>query len=328
MRILVTGAAGFIGFHSTARLLLGGHEVIGVDNLNSYYDVRLKNSRLELLQNKPGFTFVRLDLADRTGMAELFRGHKFDVVLHLGAQAGVRYSIENPFAYIDSNVTGTLTVLEGCRNHGVAHLIYASSSSVYGSNTKQPFSTDDRVDSPVSLYAATKKSNELMCRTYAHLYGFAATGLRFFTVYGPWGRPDMAYYKFADAIMAGRPIDVYNNGQMERDFTYIDDIVDGIESIIHKGPITSKGDVPHSIYNLGNNSPEKLLDMIEILERCMGRDAKKNFLPMQPGDVHSTFADIEQTQNDYAFTPRISLSEGLGRFAAWYKAYAPGALGL
>lgn len=324
MKILVTGAAGFVGFHSSLRLLGLGHEVVGIDNLNGYYDVRLKQARLAQLEAKLGFSFLKLDLADREGMAALFREHAFDIVLHLGAQAGVRYSLENPFAYVDSNLTGTLTVLEGCRHHGVKHLIYASSSSVYGSNTKLPFALEDRVDTPVSLYAATKKADELMCQTYAHLYRFPITGLRFFTVYGPWGRPDMAYFKFADAIMAGKPIDVYNHGDMKRDFTYIDDIVDAIEAIIAKGPIPANGsDAPHRVYNLGHNHPEQLLGMIELLEQQLGKTAQKNFLPMQPGDVYATYADIGATQHDYGFAPKVSLAEGLGRFAEWYMSYYP-----
>lgn len=318
MKILVTGAAGFIGFHSSLRLLTKGHEVVGMDNLNHYYDVQLKYARLEILQRAEGFTFRHLDLADREGMSALFAEHAFDVVLHLGAQAGVRYSLENPFAYIDSNIAGTLTVLEGCRHTGVKHLVYASSSSVYGANTKQPFSVDDRVDSPVSLYAATKKSDELMCQTYAHLFRFPITGLRFFTVYGPWGRPDMAYFKFADAIMAGRPIDVYNNGDMKRDFTYIDDIVDGIDAIVHGKPTFEPEATPHRVYNLGNNQPEQLMDMISLLEENLGRTAKKNFLPMQPGDVYATFADIEATRREIGFTPKTSLEEGLKHFSQWY----------
>jgi len=319
MKILVTGAAGFIGFHSAIRLLEAGHQVVGIDNLNDYYDVQLKEARLAILERTAGFSFKRLDLADRAGMSDLFRSDDFQVVLHLGAQAGVRYSLENPFAYIDSNITGTLTVLEGCRNSGVSHLVYASSSSVYGSNTKQPYSVDDRVDSPVSLYAATKRADEVMCQAYAHLYGFPITGLRFFTVYGPWGRPDMAYFKFADAIMAGKPIDIYNNGNMERDFTYIDDIVDGIEVVVC-GPLYASDATPHRIYNLGNNRPAQLMDMISVLERKLGRPAKKNFLPMQAGDVYSTYADIEATQRDLGFTPKTSLEEGLTRFSQWYMA--------
>lgn len=318
MKILVTGAAGFVGFHSSLKLLNLGYEIIGIDNLNNYYDVNLKYARLAQLENQANFTFIKRDLSDREGIANLFAENKFDLVLHLGAQAGVRYSLENPFAYIDSNVTGTLTILEGCRHHGIQHLIYASSSSVYGANTKQPFSIDDRVDSPVSLYAATKKSDEMMCRTYAHLYKFPITGLRFFTVYGTWGRPDMAYFKFANAIMAGKTIDVYNHGDMKRDFTYIDDIVEGIVNIIQKGPILVENEVPHRVYNLGNNNPEQLLEMIKLLEKSLGKKAQKNFLPMQPGDVYSTFADISDTIRDYNFKPRVSLAEGLGKFANWY----------
>jgi UDP-glucuronate 4-epimerase len=318
MKILVTGAAGFIGFHSSLRLLGSGHEIVGIDNLNDYYDVRLKRARLAQLEGTPGFSFIKLDLADREGIAALFREHAFDIVLHLGAQAGVRYSLENPFAYLDSNLTGTLTVLEGCRHNGVKYLVYASSSSVYGSNSKLPFALEDRVDTPVSLYAATKKADELMCHTYAHLYGFPITGLRFFTVYGPWGRPDMAYFKFADAIMAGKPIDVYNNGDMKRDFTYIDDIVDGITAIIDKGPVMADDGVPHRVYNLGHNHPEQLLEMIELLEQQLGKAAQKNFLPMQPGDVYATYADISATKRDYEFSPKVSLARGLELFASWY----------
>lgn len=322
MKILITGAAGFIGFHSTMRLLGQDHEVVGIDNLNAYYDVSLKEARLQQLRNEHGFSFIEMDLSDREGMAALFREHSFDVVLHLGAQAGVRYSLDNPFAYIDSNITGTLTVLEGCRHAGVKHLVYASSSSVYGANTQLPFSIQDRVDMPVSLYAATKRADELMCRTYAHLYRFAITGLRFFTVYGPWGRPDMAYYKFANAIMAGRSIDIYNNGDMRRDFTYVDDIVDGIASIIETGPLPGPyADELHRVYNLGHNHPEQLLDLVTTLERLLGREADKRYLPMQPGDVYATYADIEDTARDYAFSPRTSLSEGLEKFAAWYLRY-------
>jgi UDP-glucuronate 4-epimerase len=323
MKILVTGAAGFIGFHSSLRLLAAGHEIVGIDNLNDYYDVRLKLARLEQLERRPGFRFQQLDLADRQGMAELFEASGFEVVLHLGAQAGVRYSIENPFAYLDSNLTGMLTVLEGCRHQGVKHLVYASSSSVYGSNTKLPFTIEDRVDTPISLYAASKKANELMCHTYAHLYGFPITGLRFFTVYGPWGRPDMAYFKFADAIMAGRSIDVYNNGDMKRDFTYIDDVVDGIEAIVSNEPAAREDQVPHRVYNLGHNHPEQLLEMIQLLEKHLGRQSDKSFLPMQPGDVYATYADITATTRDYGFTPKVSLDTGLRRFAEWYMAYSP-----
>lgn len=321
MRILITGAAGFIGFHCSTRLLANGHDVIGIDNLNSYYDVGLKNARLKQLLTNKAFEFQKIDLSDRQAMSTLFAESSFDVVLHLGAQAGVRYSIENPFAYIDSNLTGTLTVLEGCRHHSVGHLIYASSSSVYGANTKQPFSIGDRVDMPVSLYAATKKADEMMCQTYAHLYRTPITGLRFFTVYGPWGRPDMAYFKFADAIMDGRSIDVYNNGDMKRDFTYIDDIVDGIEILVQSPPLAKDDPTPHRVYNLGNNNPEQLMDMISLLETHLGKPASKNFLPMQPGDVHATYADIEASTRDFNFRPTTTLSEGLLRFSRWYRAY-------
>lgn len=322
MKILVTGAAGFIAFHVIKRLAPAGHEILGIDNLNSYYDVRLKASRLEQLKAHDNFQFLKVDLSDRSRMAELFRTERFDVVIHLGAQAGVRYSIENPFAYVDSNVTGTLTVLEGCRRQEVKHLMYASSSSVYGANTKQPFSVEDRVDSPISLYAATKKSNELMCRTYAHLYGIPSTGLRFFTVYGPWGRPDMAYFKFADAIMSGRPIEIYNHGDMRRDFTYIDDIVDGIEALLLRGAPTRDGShPPHRVYNLGNNRPEQLTSLISLLESHLGRAAIKKYLPMQPGDVQATYADISESSRDFSFQPRVTLSDGLKRFADWYLGY-------
>jgi len=321
MKILVTGAAGFIGFHSCIRLLEEGHEITGIDNINNYYDIQLKHSRLEKLKTKTNFIFKKIDLADRSGIAELFKNNSFDVVLHLGAQAGVRYSIDNPFAYLDSNLTGMLTILEGCRHHGIKHLIYASSSSVYGANTKLPFSVEDRVETPISLYAATKKADELMAYTYAHLYKFPITGLRFFTVYGPLGRPDMAYFKFANAITAGQSIDVYNYGDMKRDFTYIDDIVDGIDSIVNKTPAALADVVPHRVYNLGHNHPEDLLDMINILERKLGKEVKKNFLPMQAGDVYSTYADISQTKLDYDFYPKTSLENGLENFCQWYTAY-------
>jgi len=321
MKILVTGAAGFIGFHSSLRLLAEGHRVVGIDNLNNYYDVSLKQSRLSRLKSMKAFDFNELDLSNRTAVAELFEAISFDAVLHLGAQAGVRYSLENPFAYIDSNIAGTLTVLEGCRNTSVSHLVYASSSSVYGANEKQPFATLDRTDAPVSLYAATKKSNELMCQTYAHLYRLPITGFRFFTVYGPWGRPDMAYFKFADAIMSGTPIEIYNHGQMERDFTYIDDIVDGICAAVTSPALSASDATPHRVYNLGNHRPEKLLDLVEILEKALGKNAEKIFLPMQPGDVISTFADIAPAAADYGFSPSTSLSQGIERFADWYLAF-------
>lgn len=321
MKILVTGAAGFIGFHTTQRLASAGHEIVGIDNLNNYYDVGLKHARLAQLEVHKNFRFIKMDLSDRAEISKLFHVERFDVVLHLGAQAGVRYSLENPFAYLDSNLAGTLTILEGCRHTKVGHLVYASSSSVYGSNTKQPFSTEDRTDSPISLYAATKKSNELMCQTYAHLYGLPITGLRFFTVYGPWGRPDMAYYKFADAISKGRPIQVYNNGEMKRDFTYVDDVIDGIEKIVTAAPLAAKRTPSHVVYNLGNSRPEKLGDLIEIIEDCLGKRAEKILLPMQPGDVKSTYADIDSTAVDYGFSPKVSLREGIKQFSQWYKTY-------
>lgn len=321
MKILVTGAAGFIGYHSVVRLLARGHEIIGIDNVNDYYDVALKDARLAQLEGRAGFTFVRMDLADREAVAALFRDNRFDVVLHLGAQAGVRYSIENPFAYIDSNITGALTILEGCRHGKVGHLVYASSSSVYGANTKLPFAMEDRVDTPVSLYAATKKADEMMCHTYAHLYRIPMTGLRFFTVYGPWGRPDMAYFKFANAIVAGKPIDVYNHGDMQRDFTYIDDIVDGIDAIIAGKPSSIDDPVPHRVYNLGHNKPEQLMDMISTIEKLLGRSAEKRFLPMQPGDVYSTYAEISATTRDFGFSPKVNLETGLEKFVEWYKYY-------
>lgn len=318
MKILITGVAGFIGFHSAIRLLANGHEVVGIDNLNDYYDVSLKMARLAQLEPLPSFLFLKVDLANREAMATLFETHAYDVVLHLGGQAGVRYSLDNPFAYVDSNITGTLAVLEGCRHHDVRHLVYASSSSVYGANTKQPFSIDDRVDQPVSLYAATKKADELMCQTYAHLYRFPITGMRFFTVYGPWGRPDMAYFKFANAILADAPIDVYNDGNMKRDFTYIDDIVDGIEVIVERTPASAQDQTPHRVYNLGNSNPEQLHEMISLLEAALGRKAKKNLLPMQPGDVLETYADILRTTSDYGFCPKTSLQDGISKFASWY----------
>jgi len=318
MRLLLTGAAGFIGFHAARRFLSLGYEVIGIDNLNDYYDVTLKKSRLDLLKKEPGFIFFRQDLADRGALGEIFKSFKFDRFVHLGAQAGVRYSLSNPHAYVDSNVVGTMNILEAARLQEIEHLVYASSSSVYGSNVNLPFSTKDRTDSPVSLYAATKKANELMAQTYSHLYDIPSTGLRFFTVYGPWGRPDMAYFKFAEAIIAGRTIDVYNNGDMARDFTYIDDIVDGIVAALARVPCAEQR---HKVYNLGNSHPERLLDMIELLETQLGRVAKKNFMPMQPGDVYSTYADISDTTADLGFLPKVSLAQGLNKFAKWYRTY-------
>jgi UDP-glucuronate 4-epimerase len=330
--ILVTGAAGFIGFHLSQRLLNDGHRVIGIDNLNDYYAVTLKQDRLAQLQAQPNFTFDQLDLADRAGMEQLFDRSEFDVVVNLGAQAGVRYSLQNPRAYIDSNVNGFSNILEGCRQHQVKHLVYASSSSVYGANTKMPFSVHDNVDHPVSLYAATKKSNELMAHTYSHLYQIPTTGLRFFTVYGPWGRPDMAPILFTKAILAGKPIDVFNHGKMRRDFTYIDDIVEGIARVMQKipqpnplwtgdRPDPSSSKAPYKIYNIGNSQPVELLNFIETIESCLGKKAQKNFLPMQPGDVVATYADVDDLMRDVGFKPQTSLQAGISQFVEWYLNY-------
>lgn len=321
MDILLTGVAGFIGFHCASRLLAQGHRVFGVDNLNAYYDVGLKRRRLAELAGTPGFGFQEVDLADRAAMDELFRRHRFGTILHLGAQAGVRHSIDAPFAYADSNLCGTLAVLEGARRHGVDHLVYASSSSVYGANCKQPFSIDDRTDSPVSLYAATKKANELMAQAYSHLYRIPMTGLRFFTVYGPWGRPDMAYFRFTDAIVSGKAIDLYNHGGMERDFTYIDDVVDGVVSALDRPPTADAGAVPHRLYNLGNDRPERLGTLVAHLERLLGRAARCNLLPMQPGDVPATRADIAPAARELGYAPKTSLAEGLERFVSWHRGY-------
>lgn len=331
-KILVTGAAGFIGFHLSQVLLGRGDQVVGLDNLNTYYDVSLKEARLRRLQEQPAFRFVRLDLADRSAMAELFASEKFDRVVNLAAQAGVRYSLQNPHAYVDSNLVGFLNVLEGCRHNGVEHLVYASSSSVYGASTRMPFSVHDNVDHPVSLYAASKKANELMAHTYAHLYGLPVTGLRFFTVYGPWGRPDMALFLFTRAILEGRPIDVFNHGHMRRDFTFIDDIVEGVVRTLdhtaapnpqwngnHPDPGTSTA--PYRLYNIGNNNPVELLHLIEVLENALGRKADKNYLPMQPGDVPATYADVDDLNRDVGFRPATSIEEGVARFVAWYRDY-------
>jgi UDP-glucuronate 4-epimerase len=331
-KILVTGAAGFIGFHLTQRLLTTGVEVVGLDNLNDYYDVFLKKDRLVQLQDYPNFRFCYLDLADREGMAALFEEQQFDIVVNLAAQAGVRYSLKNPHAYVDSNVVGFLNILEGCRHSEVKHLVFASSSSVYGANTKMPFSVHDNVDHPVSLYAATKKSNELMAHTYSHLYGVPTTGLRFFTVYGPWYRPDMALFLFTKAIMSGKPIDVFNHGKMQRDFTYIDDIVEGIVRVMDKipggnpdwsgltpDPGTSKA--PYQIYNIGNNQPVELLRLIEVLEDCLGQKAEKNILPMQPGDVVATYADVEDLVQAVGFKPSTPIETGVAQFVDWYRKY-------
>ncbi|MBN5448792.1 NAD-dependent epimerase [Serratia marcescens] len=332
MKFLVTGAAGFIGYHVAERLLTAGHQVVGIDNLNDYYDVGLKTARLDRLADKPGFRFIKLDLADREGMAALFAEHQFQRVIHLGAQAGVRYSLVNPLAYADANLIGHLNVLEGCRHNKVEHLLYASSSSVYGLNRKLPFATEDSVDHPVSLYAATKKANELMSHSYSHLYGLPTTGLRFFTVYGPWGRPDMALFKFTKAILAGESIDVYNHGEMHRDFTYIDDITEAIVRLqavipqadpswtVEQGsPATSSA--PYHVYNIGNNSPVKLMEYITALEQALGVTARKNMLPMQPGDVMDTSADTAELYRDICFKPETSVEEGVKRFVDWYKAF-------
>lgn len=319
--ILVTGAAGFVGSHLAERLAKDYPQAVihGLDNLNAYYDPSLKNARLGFLEAYPNFTFHKLDLANREEIEALFAEIKPDIVLHMAAQAGVRYSIENPHAYIESNIVGFLNVLEGCRHNKVQHLLYASSSSVYGSNKKVPFSTDDPVDHPVSLYAATKKSNELMAHTYAHLYGLPVTGLRFFTVYGPWGRPDMAYFKFVKAIYEGQPIDVYNHGDMKRDFTYIDDIVEGIVRLLPLIPQTEAA--PYAVYNIGNHNPEDLMQMIGIIEKLTGKVAKKNLLAMQPGDVYATYADIDPLTRVTGFKPTTSLESGLTKFVEWYKGY-------
>jgi len=319
--ILVTGAAGFIGFHLAKKLLEQGTKVIGYDNVNDYYDVNLKYMRLDLLKEYPNFIFIKGDLADKKAVTELFEQYIPNVVVNLAAQAGVRYSIENPQAYIDSNIIGFFNILEACRNYPVEHLVYASSSSVYGNQEKIPFSTDDKVDNPISLYAATKKTNELMAYTYSHLYDIPTTGLRFFTVYGPYGRPDMAYFSFTKKIFEGDPIKIFNNGDMYRDFTYIDDVVQGIENIIVKPPKVDKDGVRYKLYNLGNNKPEKLMYFIETLEKCIGKKAIKEFLPMQPGDVYQTYADVTDLINDFDFRPDTPISDGLARFVDWWKGY-------
>ncbi len=327
MKFLVTGAAGFIGMHTARRLLDDGHEVVGLDNLNDYYDVKLKHARLEELAPYDNFRFIKMDIADRDGIAQLFKKEQFQRVIHLAAQAGVRYSIENPMAYIDSNLVGMATILEGCRHNKVEHLVYASSSSVYGMNPKIPFSTSDNVDHPVSLYAATKKSNELMAHTYSHLYSLPTTGLRFFTVYGPWGRPDMAPWLFTEAILKGLPIKVFNNGKMQRDFTYIDDIVEGvvrISNVVPKGQDQvvdnpSLSTAHYAIYNIGNNQPVELGNFIRAIEVACGKEAEKIYLPMQPGDVVRTFADIESLNVLIGFQPSVDLTAGISKFVEWYK---------
>ena len=322
MAILITGAAGFVGFHVAQRLLEAGTAVYGIDNLNDYYDVQLKYDRLQQLEDYPSFTFEKLDIADRDAVKRLFSQRKFALVIHLAAQAGVRYSIENPYAYGESNLSGFLNMLEGCRAQKVEHFVYASSSSVYGANKKVPFSTADNVDNPVSLYAATKKANELMAHSYSHLYRIPMTGLRFFTVYGPWGRPDMAYFKFVEAIAQGRPIDVYNYGKMQRDFTYIDDVVEGIVRVLAQPPqVKVGGKAPYEVYNIGNHQPVELLRFIEIIENAMGRSVEKIMKPMQPGDVPATYADVDALKAAVGFCPSTPLEVGIGKFVAWYKNY-------
>lgn len=331
-KFLVTGAAGFIGFHLSNRLLARGDTVVGLDNLNDYYDVRLKEARLARLEAQPGFRFVRMELSDRQGIETLFSAGEFEKVVHLAAQAGVRYSITHPHAYVESNLVGFVNILEGCRHGGVKHLVFASSSSVYGASTRMPFSIHDNVDHPVSLYAATKKANELMAHTYAHLYRLPCTGLRFFTVYGPWGRPDMAMFLFTKAILEGRPIDVYNYGKMRRDFTYVDDIVEGIIRVADNiarpnpdwtgdAPDPGTSSAPYRNYNIGNNNPVELLYLIEVIEEALGKKAEKILLPLQPGDVPATYADVDDLVRDVGFKPATSIEEGVGRFVAWYREY-------
>lgn len=317
----ITGAAGFIGFFLSKALLEKGSKVVGFDNLNDYYDVSLKEDRLSILKEYANFSFVKGDLSDKDALFKVFEDYKPYVAVNLAAQAGVRYSIENPDAYIQSNIVGFFNILEACRHYPVEHLVYASSSSVYGGNKKVPFSTDDKVDNPVSLYAATKKSNELMAYSYSKLYGIKSTGLRFFTVYGPMGRPDMAAFLFANAIMQDKPIKVFNNGDMRRDFTYIDDIIKGVMNVIPNPPKADEHGVNYKVYNIGNNAPEDLMTFIGTLEKALGKEARKEFLPMQAGDVPQTYADVTELMNDFGFKPNTSIEEGLGKFAKWFKEY-------
>ena len=335
MKVLVTGAAGFIGSHAAERLLARGDSVVGLDNLNDYYDVNLKLARLDRLKKHDRFSFVKLDLADRVAIPELFAGEKFNRVVHLGAQAGVRYSLENPLAYVDSNVVGTANILEGCRHNGVEHLVYASTSSVYGANTKMPFSVHQNVDHPLSFYAATKKANELMAHTYSSLYGLPTTGLRFFTVYGPWGRPDMALFLFTKNILAGKPIDVFNRGHHRRDFTYVDDIVSGIVGALDRvatanpawngdDPDPATSAAPYRLYNIGNSQPVELMRYIELIEQCLGKKAEMNLLPLQVGDVPATWADIDDLSRDVGYQPTTPVEVGIERFVRWYLEYYGG----
>ncbi|HEY5560205.1 MAG TPA: NAD-dependent epimerase [Clostridiaceae bacterium] len=329
-KVLVTGAAGFIGYHMSSLLLDKGHQVIGIDNMNDYYDIALKEGRLSILEKNYSFIFHKMDLKDKEAIDDLFNKYEFDYVINLAAQAGVRYSITNPYAYVDSNLIGFINILEACRNHPVKHLLYASSSSVYGGNKVAPFSTNHNVDHPVSLYAATKKANELMAHAYSDLYKISTTGLRFFTVYGPWGRPDMAYFLFTDAILSGKPINVFNNGKMERDFTYVDDIVEGIYKLMSLAPkgnpdwdetkdALSSSFAPYKIYNIGNNHPVQLEKFISVLEDKLGKKAKKNYMEMQQSDVLKTYADVSDLEKDIDFKPSTSIEEGLGKFVDWYK---------
>lgn len=318
---LVTGGAGFIGFYLSKALLEKGARVIGIDNMNDYYEVSLKEERLSILKQFPEYQFEKADISHKEAVLRIFGEQKPEIVVNLAAQAGVRYSIDNPDAYVQSNLVGFFNILEACRHFPVEHLVFASSSSVYGGNKKVPFSTEDKVDQPVSLYAATKKSNELMAYAYSKLYGIPLTGLRFFTVYGPMGRPDMAYFKFAKKIMAGEPIQIYNHGDMRRDFTYVDDIVTGIENILCNPPKQDENGAAYKVYNIGNNKPEKLMDYIAVLEKCLGREAQKEFLPMQPGDVYETYADVQDLMEDFGFKPQTTIEEGLGRFAEWFLHY-------
>lgn len=332
MHILVTGAAGFIGYHLSEKLLARGDTVTGLDNLNDYYEVSLKEARLDRLNTQPAFTFVRADLQDRPAMEALFTQNSFDAVINLAAQAGVRYSLDNPHAYIDSNIVGFTHILECCRHHKIGHLVYASSSSVYGMNASMPFSVHDNVDHPISLYAATKKANELMAHTYSHLYNLPTTGLRFFTVYGPWSRPDMAPFLFTKAILTGEPIQVFNNGEMQRDFTYIDDIVEGIIRVTDQpaspnldwdatSPDPGTSSAPYRLYNIGNNNPVSLMDFIGAIETALGKTAEKEFLPMQPGDVAATYADIDALVDAIDYHPQMPLQDGINNFIAWYLEY-------